>query len=179
MISLAFSPDGKYLASGSGWVHHRTSRGDVTVWELATGREAFRLRDFPTGVWSLAWSPDGTQLATGSGNYGTGEDPAVKVWDVSSRQLVFDLKGHTQCVWNVAFSPDGRRLASAAGDRGTVAADNRPGEVRIWDLGTGREVLTLREHAGCVYGVAFSRDGKRLASAGVDGVRVWDFSKEE
>jgi WD40 repeat protein len=183
MASVAFSPDGKWLACGGGFLSRPTQ---VVVWDVEGEREAFRLDGFTSGVWGLAWSPDGTRLATASADYQTGEDAAVKVWDVRSRQLVFDLRGHTQCVWSVAFSPDGRRLASAAGDFavgyffGGRGFDQRPGEVRIWDLTTGRELLAMREHTGCVFGVAFSRDGKRFASAGADGlVRVWDFSKEE
>src|SRR5262245_25014816 len=89
------------------------------------------------------------------------------------------LEGHTSCVWWVTFSPDGRRLASAAGphklfDVNLSFDDNHPGEIKLWDLTAGQELLTLKGHAGCVRGVSFSPNGKVLASGSADGtIRLW------
>ena len=75
------------------------------------------------------------------------------------------LKGHADEVWDVAFSPDGKRLA-------TASLDNT---ARVWDLSTGRTVLTLTNHTDGVYGIAYSPDGTRLATASRDGTaKIWD-----
>ena len=149
---MAFSPDGKRLASAS-------RDETVKVWDAATGQETLTLKGHTGGVTSVAFSPDGKRLASAS------EDETVKVWDAATGQETLTLKGHTGCVTSVAFSPDGKRLASASDD----------GTVKVWDAATGQETLTLKGHTDAVTSVAFSPDGQRLASASSDGtVKVWD-----
>jgi WD40 repeat protein len=109
-----------------------------------------------------------------------GEDHTVKLWNIRPtgpraaggqwmiRQPVFTLKGHTEPVWGVAFSPDGQRLASVSGNEEQTA-----GEVKLWDVASGQELLTLR-HAGRE--VSFSPDGLRLAVGSGDGVTLYDGS---
>jgi WD40 repeat protein len=148
--TLAFSPDGKLLASGS---HHQA----VKLWDVATGKELRTLRGEDM-VWSVAFSPDGTRLASNDGR-------TVKLWDVASGKEVGALRGHKAWVTTVAFSPDGTRLASGGNDR----------TVRLWDVASGKELRTLRGHRGEVHRVAFSPDGTRLASSSNDRtVKVWD-----
>jgi WD40 repeat protein/serine/threonine protein kinase len=151
-ISVAFSRDGRRLASGN-W------EGSVKLWDAEAGGKP--LCTFPEtryAVSALAFDKDGGRLATAS------FDRHVDVWDTTTGGLVYTLPqpGLVLCV---AFSPDGRRLASAGEDK----------TVRVWDAATGREVLGLRGHTrqcGCV---AFSPDGMRLASASLDRtIRVWD-----
>jgi len=142
--SVAFSPDGKRLASASG---DRT----VKVWDAGTGQESFTLKGHTDAVVSVAFSPDGKRLASAS------KDQTVKVWDAGTGQETLTLKGHINEVDSVAFSPDGKWLASASFDQ----------TVKVWDAGTGQETLTLKGHTGWVVSVAFSPDGKRLASASV------------
>jgi WD40 repeat protein len=144
----------------------------VTLWDTGTGQRVNVYDGHTMPVWWVAISPDGKYLATATGNYlsktAVGE---VKLWDVATGAELHAGK-HAACAWCVAFSPDGKYLASAAGTY-TNQQRTTPGEVKLWDVATGREVLLMSEHKGTVFGVAFSPDGRRLASCSADGeIRV-------
>jgi WD40 repeat protein len=173
-ISVAFSPRGDRLAVAYGDDDAKRPQC-VKVWDTAAGRELLTLRAQTGPLWSVAFSRDGKRIAAGGGNHRVADLPGeVSVWDAVSGEVVYQLKGHTACVWGVTFSPDGKRLASAAGNRGTDKKQMRPGEVKVWDLSTGQELLTLRESGGAAQDVAFSPDGKRLAAACQEGcVKVY------
>src|SRR5205823_1824212 len=84
------------------------------------------------------------------------------------------LRGHNDRVWSVAFSPNGKKLASYTGDYGTPL---EPGEVKIWDLATGKEDASFKGHKGLVFSVVFAPDGKSLYSASWDTtIKVWDLA---
>jgi eukaryotic-like serine/threonine-protein kinase len=152
--SVAFSPDGQRLASGS---YDQT----VKIWDSATGKELFDLKGHSGPVTSVAFSPDGQRLAAGE------RDGTVKIWNSAAGKPLFVLKGHANWVTSVAFSPDGQRLASGSYDQ----------TVKIWDSATGKELFSLKGHASTVMSVAFSPDGQRLASGSSDNtVRIWDGS---
>jgi hypothetical protein len=154
VASVAFSPDGKALASGS-WDKA------VKLWDVASGRELLTLSGHSDEVRSVAISPDGRVLASGS------TDKTVKLWDVASGRELRTLSGHSDSVNSVAFSPDGKVLASGSADK----------TVKLWDAASGRELRTLSGHLGRVTSVAFSPEGKVLASSSGDGTtRVWDIS---
>jgi WD40 repeat protein len=163
VFSVAFSPDGKRLASGSagGDRQGRPLPGEVKVWDAATGQKTRTLKGHTGGVLSVAFSPDGKRLASAS------LDQTVKVWDAATGQETLSLQGHTYVVESVAFSPDGKRLASASWDK----------SVKVWDAATGQLTLTLKGHTDPITSVVFSPDGQRLASAGRDRtVKIWDGS---
>jgi WD40 repeat protein len=154
-FSVAFSADGKRLASGS-W-------GTVKVWDAATGQELLTLKGHTGPVFSVSFSADGKRIVSGS------EDETVKVWDAATGQEAFTLKGHTGEVWSVAFSPDSKRIVS--GGAGIL----KSGEVKMWDAATGQEVLALKGHIDNVFSVTFSADGKRIISGSWDRtVKVWE-----
>jgi WD40 repeat protein len=149
---LAFSPDGKVIASGS-------QKFTIRLWDAETGRELKMLTGHTAGVTGLAFSPDGKTLASSSW------DRTIRLWDTAGGNEVRKIEGHGGGVNSVAFSPDGKALLSASGD----------GTARLWDAAAGNEVQQFRGHEGGVDVASFSRDGKRIATAGQDKTaRVWD-----
>ena len=167
-MSVAFSPDGKMLASGV-WY------GTVRLWDVASGKEIRQLQGHNRAVFSLVFSPDGKMLAS------AGHDGTVRLWDVASGKEVHQLQGHPERdtnvvpelaeamarkyeVYAVVFSPDGKMLASAGHD----------GTLRLWEVCTGKEIRKLEGPQETLYGLAMSPDGKTVASAGNDKtVLIW------
>jgi WD40 repeat protein len=150
--SLAFSPDGKTMATAS--------FGSIArLWDVSNGDEIHELSHHGQVI-SAAFSPDSRTVATASI-----EDNLSRLWDVSTGQELHKLL-HDGPVYSVAFSPDGKTVATASYDNTS----------RLWDVSTGRELHKL-PHDGPVYSVAFSPDGKTLATASYDNTsRLWDVS---
>ena len=156
--SVAFSPDGTTLASGS-------ADKTIRLWSLSEPRAEPRvLRGHESSVRSVAFSPDGTTLASGS------VDKTIRLWSLSEPGVEPRvLRGHESSVRSVAFSPDGTTLASGSVDK----------TIRLWSLSEpGVEPRVLRGHESSVRSVAFSPDGTTLASGSYDKtIRLWSLSE--
>ncbi|HEX8921513.1 MAG TPA: TIR domain-containing protein [Pyrinomonadaceae bacterium] len=161
---VAFSPDGKILASGD-------AKGVIILWDVATRRMIGQpLAGNQQPVYSLAFSPDKI-LASGSSGDGTGE---IYLWNVATLERMGEpLKGHASFVQSLAFSPDGKTLASANGRDASVGVD---ASIILWDVATRRPLGSpLTGHTDAIASLAFNPDGKVLASGSADEtVRLWD-----
>ena len=151
--AVAFSPDGKTLASGG---------NALKLWDVATGQELRTFKGISSQVNSLAFSPDGKLLVCGTGSGFGAKVAAIKLWDVATGKELRILLGSIYEVTSVAFSPDGKLLAG--GSRGA----NAVGAITIWDTATWQELRTLRGQP--VASLAFSPDSQTLAVTTTDSV---------
>ncbi len=152
---LAFSADGRTLASASG--------REAFLWDAATGRRKGKAEKTDETGWAnyaLALSPGGNLLAAAA-------EVRVPIWDLEKGKLLIVLSGHPHRVSALAFSPDGRWLASGCGDH----------VVRLWETATWKLAGTFKGHAARMVGLAFSPDGRVLASGSDDtSILLWDLT---
>jgi WD40 repeat protein len=150
VFAMAFSPDGKVLATGE-------KDGRVRLWNVITGKELLTLTGHSNWVNSVAWSGDGETLASGS------DDKTVKLWNVQSGDCVRSLEGHSNSVLSVAWSGD------------TLASGSHDKTVKLWNVQSGDCVLTLEGHSDSVRSVAWSGDSQTLASGSNDkSLKLWN-----
>ncbi|MEW5857762.1 MAG: serine/threonine-protein kinase, partial [Cyanobacteriota bacterium] len=191
--SIAISPDGQTLASGS-------DDSTIKLWQFGSDKVIHTLIGHSSWVYSVAFSPDGQTLASGSGDstiklwqVGSGklirtftehlgevysvvfnsnrqalasgsQDYSIKLWQVDSGTLIRPFTGHSSRIYSVAFSPDGQTLASGSKDY----------TIKIWSMDSGKLIRTLTGHSSRIYSVAFSPDGQTLASgSGGHTIKIW------
>src|SRR5262249_15900330 len=150
--ALAFFPDGRTLASGSG---ART----VRIWDAQAGKCLHVLDEHRGAINCLAVSPDGKHLVSG------GKDGLPLLWRLTDKPLAIALDGHDAAITNVAFGPDGQWLATADND----------GALQLWSVEHGRSRATLTGHEGAILAMQMAPNGGTLVTGGVDGlVHLWD-----
>ncbi len=172
--TISFSPDGRIVASASGFT------APITLRDVSTGQELRTLKTTVASpsINSLGWSPDSKRLASAhweikggftganAGDNFSFEDItfSIKVWDTQTGAELNSLAGHNNFVNGLAFSRDGRMLASAGFDS----------TIKLWDLASGRELRTLMGHSGSIAAIDFSADGRFIVSGSDDGsARLW------
>ncbi|MEA5572810.1 WD40 repeat domain-containing protein [Calothrix sp. UHCC 0171] len=162
--SLAFTPDGKTLVSGS--IYNK-----INLWDFEKRQLKRVINAGKDGVNTIAISADGSLLAAGGGFSQPETDKTIKVWNLKTGRMIFKFTGHTQGINALTFTPDGKTLISGSSDK----------TIKFWNLNNGKLVRTLRGHTHWVMSLAISPDGKTLASAGgaykIDSdtaIRLWD-----
>jgi len=150
--SIAFSPDGRYILSGS----YDTT---IKLWEFSTGREIRSFVGHTDAVTSVAFDPDGQHIISGSW-YGS-----VKVWRIDTGQAINTFRPHTYWINSMVLSKDGRYILSGSGDK----------TIKLWELETGHIVRTFLGHSEGITSVSFSPDERYILSSSTDKtIRLWE-----
>eukprot|EP01129_Flabellula_baltica_P004916 TRINITY_DN1745_c0_g1_i1.p1 TRINITY_DN1745_c0_g1~~TRINITY_DN1745_c0_g1_i1.p1 ORF type:complete len:435 (+),score=111.54 TRINITY_DN1745_c0_g1_i1:19-1323(+) len=202
VCSVNFSPDGRYLATGS--------NGSAQIFDSENGEEVKRLNVSDSStcyIRSVAFSPDSSLLATGS------EEKSIKIWNIDQNEVVKNFLGHEMDIYSVKFSNNGNLLVSGSGDKTIKIWNVATGEclntlsdpdkgptdgvtsvcitpdsrhvisgsldtlVCIWDVETGQLVRSLKGHQDSVYSISLSPDGKQICSGSLDKtVKIWSLN---
>ncbi|KAJ8130289.1 hypothetical protein O1611_g3342 [Lasiodiplodia mahajangana] len=156
ITSVAFSPDGAVIASGSA--------NTIRLWSSETGEHLHTFEGHADLVDSVAFSLDGTLIVSGS------NDTTIRLWSYITGEHLHTFEGHTSGVESVTFSPNDSVIASGSYDN----------TIRLWSYVTGEHVRTFEGHAGSVESVAFSPDGKVIASGSADTtIQLWSYATGE
>jgi WD40 repeat protein len=149
--SVAFSPDGKRIVTGS-------NDSSIKIWDAATGETIRSLKGHTSAVLCVAFSKDGTRIASGS------HDGKLMVWDSATGEELASIKGHAKAIKGVAFSPEGKWIVSGSEDS----------TLKFWNPSTGAEVATVKTNYRD-YGLdmALGPDGKRIVVEN----QIWDVDR--
>lgn len=159
VYDVAYSPDGKWMATASG---DPGQAGSVKLWIAEPnggGKPVHDLVETTDANFAVAFSPDSKLLAA------AGADRAIRIWETESGKQVGLIEDHADWIFDLAFSPDGKRLASASRDKTS----------KVFDVEKRESIVTFPAHAETVYTVGFSGDGKQVVTGGGDNkMRIWE-----
>ncbi|TAH53434.1 MAG: hypothetical protein EYC68_03410 [Chloroflexota bacterium] len=184
--SVAFSPDGKILATGSckaRETNRSCKEGELFLWDTATQQRIGELQGTPFTVWRFVFSPDGKALAAWGCEKrdasATCTGRGIFLWNVENQQEIGKLELPTASIYSAAFSPDGKTLAGGSCAEWDEIGYCIKGKIFLWDFKTKQSIGEMSGHTGKVSDVTFSPDGKLLASGSNGTVLLWNMKTQE